>query len=199
MTWDQRYATDDYVFGTAPSGFLTAHAGLIPCGARTLCVADGEGRNSVWLAQQGCDVTAFDLSPNAIAKAAKLARDADVEPDFKVSTIEDWPWDAAPYDLVVAVFIQFLNPVERATVFDGLRRAVAPGGRLMLHGYTPKQVDYGTGGPGNPDFMYTETLLRDGFPDLTILRLDSYEKDLDEGAGHSGRSALIDLIADAPA
>ncbi|SNS41291.1 class I SAM-dependent methyltransferase [Antarctobacter heliothermus] len=199
MTWDQRYATNDYVFGTSPSGFLTAHAGLIPRGARTLCVADGEGRNSVWLAQQGCDVTAFDVSPNSIAKAGKLASDAGVAPTFTQSTIEDWDWDAAPYDLVVGVFIQFAPPELRTRIFAGLRRALAPGGRLMVHGYTPKQVDYGTGGPGNPDFMYTETLLRDAFSDLTILRLDSYEKDLDEGAGHSGRSALIDLIADAPA
>lgn len=199
MSWDQRYATDDYVFGTAPSGFLTAHAGLIPRGARTLCVADGEGRNSVWLAQQGCDVTAFDLSPNALSKAARLAKDAGVAPSFTLSTIEDWDWDAARYDLVVAVFIQFAPPDLRARLFAGLRRALAPGGRLMLHGYTPQQVDFGTGGPGNPDFMYTETLLRDAFGDLTILRLDSYEKILEEGAGHSGRSALIDLIADAPA
>ena len=73
MDWNTRFDTSDYVFGTAPSGFLTAHTGLIPPGARTLCIADGEGRNSVWLAQQGCDVTAFDLSPNAIAKAEKMA------------------------------------------------------------------------------------------------------------------------------
>ncbi|MGP6085360.1 SAM-dependent methyltransferase [Antarctobacter jejuensis] len=198
MSWDQRFATDDYVFGTAPAAFLTAHSGLIPPRARTLCVADGEGRNSVWLAQQGCDVTAFDVSPNAIAKAQKLAAKAGVAPRFECAPIEDWDWDANGYDLVVAVFIQFLSPAERTAVFSGLRRALAPGGRLMLHGYTPKQVDYGTGGPGNPDFMYTSRLLRDSFPDLTFLRLDSYEKHLSEGTGHEGRSALIDLIADAP-
>lgn len=199
MDWNTRYETADYVFGTAPSGFLTAHAGLIRPGARTLCIADGEGRNSVWLARQGCAVTAFDVSPNAIAKAQRLADTAGVAPHFHVSRIEDWDWDAAPYDLVVAVFFQFLTPAERAPVFDGLRRALAPGGRLMLHGYTPQQVAYGTGGPSNPAAMYTEDLLRASFPDLHILRLDSYEKDLSEGRGHAGRSALIDLIADAPA
>lgn len=198
MSWDQRFATDDYIFGTAPTGFLTAHSGLIPQGAKTLCVADGEGRNSVWLAQQGCAVTAFDVSPNAIAKAQKLALEAGVAPRFDCSTIEDWDWGADRYDLVVVVFIQFLSPQARVPVFDGIRRALAPGGRLMLHGYTPEQVAHGTGGPGNPDFMYTEDLLRDSFPDLTILRLDSYEKHLSEGKGHSGTSALIDLIADAP-
>ncbi|SMX36388.1 SAM-dependent methyltransferase [Maliponia aquimaris] len=199
MDWDTRYGTPDYVFGTVPSGFLTAHAGLIPPGARTLCIADGEGRNSVWLATQGCAVTAFDVSPNAIAKARRLAKEAGVAPRFEVARIEDWDWDAAPYDLVVAVFFQFLSPAERAPVFDGLRRALAPGGRLMLHGYTPQQVTYDTGGPSDPANMYTEDLLRESFPDLRLLRLDSYEKNLSEGRGHSGRSALIDLIADAPA
>ncbi len=198
MSWDQRFATDDYVFGTEPATFLTAHAGLIPSGARTLCVADGEGRNSVWLAQQGCDVTAFDVSPNALAKAQKLATTAGVSVRFDCSKIEDWDWGAEGYDLVVAIFIQFLSPPERCPVFAGLRRALAPGGRLLLHGYTPKQVDYGTGGPGNRNNMYTPDLLRESFPDLTVLRLDSYEKHLSEGKGHSGQSALIDLIADAP-
>lgn len=199
MTWNDRFDTQDYVFGTAPAGFLTAHAGLIPSHARTLCVADGEGRNSVWLAQQGCAVTGFDLSPNAIAKAETLARTAGVTPQLHVSTIEDWDWDAARYDLVVAIFIQFAPPEFRARIFANLRRALAPGGRLMLHGYTPKQVDYGTGGPRNRDFMYTEPLLREAFADMTILRLDSYEKHLEEGRGHSGQSAQIDFIADAPA
>ena len=199
MDWNTRFDTPDYVFGTRPSGFLTAHAGMIPPGARTLCIADGEGRNSVWLARQGCDVTAFDISPNAIAKAERLARQAEVAPRFVVSTIEDWNWDAPGYDLVVAIFFQFLSPAERTEVFAGLRRALLPGGRLMLHGYTPKQVEYGTGGPGNPANMYTEDMLREAFSDLRILRLDGYEKELDEGRGHSGRSALIDLIADAPA
>ncbi|MBW4984009.1 class I SAM-dependent methyltransferase [Mameliella sp. CS4] len=197
MDWNTRFDTSDYVFGTAPSGFLTAHTGLIPPGARTLCIADGEGRNSVWLAQQGCDVTAFDLSPNAIAKAEKLARSAGVSPDFNVSTIEGWDWSQT-YDLVVAVFFQFLSPEERTPVFAGLRRALAPGGRLMLHGYTPKQVEYGTGGPGDPANMYTADMLRDAFPDLTLLRLAEYEQELNEGAGHKGRSALVDLIGDAP-
>lgn len=197
MDWNTRYDTPDYVFGTRPSGFLTAHAGLIPAGARTLCIADGEGRNSVWLARQGCDVTAFDVSPNAIEKAERLAAEAGVSPRFQLSRIEDWDWSRT-YDLVVAVFFQFLSPDQRGPVFAGLRRALAPGGRLMLHGYTPQQVVYGTGGPRAPENMYTEGLLRDSFPDLTLLRLAAYEQDLDEGAGHKGRSALIDLIGDAP-
>lgn len=199
MDWDTRYATKTYLFGTEPSGFLTAHAGLVPKGARALCIADGEGRNSVWLARMGCEVTAFDGSPNALAKAQALADEAGVTARFEQATVEEWDWSGRQFDLVVGIFIQFAPPALRAQMFSGMRQALAPGGRLMLHGYTPKQVDYKTGGPSNPDFMYTDGLLRDAFGDLSLLRLDSYEKDLSEGAGHSGRSALIDLIADAPA
>lgn len=100
---------------------------------------------------------------------------------------------------MVGVFIQFVGPEGRTALFDGIRRALAPGGRLMLHGYTPEQVALGTGGPGRRENMYTEEMLRDSFADLQVLRLASYEKVLREGTGHSGRSALIDFIADAPA
>ena len=199
VDWDSRFDTGDYVFGTEPSVFLTSNQGLVPRGARALCVADGEGRNGTWLAAaRGCEVTAFDLSPNALSKAHALADKAGVTLDLQVSTIKDWDWSRT-YDLVVAVFIQFANPTSRATLFENLKRAVAPGGRLMLHGYTPEQVALGTGGPRDPDHMYTEALLHESFGDMEILRLGSYEKELSEGAGHSGRSALIDLIADKPA
>lgn len=143
-------------------------------------------------------MTGFDGSPVAVEKARALARTQGVAPAFQVSDILTWDWDAARYDLVVGVFFQFLAPLERAQVFAGMRRALAPGGRLMLHGYTPAQIAYGTGGPPHAENMYTEALLRDSFADLRILRLASYEKTLSEGSGHAGRSALIDLIAEDP-
>jgi SAM-dependent methyltransferase len=195
--WDGRYDRPDYYFGTEPAAFLTAHAGLVPAGAQALSVGDGEGRNATWLARQGCTVTAFDASSIAIGKARALAEARGVHVAFDHATIEDWDW-SRQFDLVVAVFVQFADPPARAALFEGLRRALAPGGRLMLHGYTPKQLEYGTGGPGKVENLYTETMLRAAFPDLSILRLAAYEAELAEGAGHAGRSALIDLIADAP-
>ena len=194
--WDTRYDRDGYLFGTEPARFLTAHRGLIPDGARTLCVADGEGRNAVWLAQQGCRVTAFDLSDVALRKAGKLAEDRSVEVDFRQADITRYDWQAERYDLVVAIFFQFLTPAQRGPVFDGLKAALAPGGRLMLHGYTPEQVEFGTGGPPHAENMYTEALLAEAFGDLRILRHAAYEAVIEEGEGHAGRSALIDLIAE---
>jgi SAM-dependent methyltransferase len=193
--WDERYSIDDYLFGTEPADFLVAQVHLLEPGLRALVVADGEGRNSVYLAQQGVEVVAMDASAVGVAKARKLADARGVEVDFRVADIMTWEWAPDAYDLVVAIFIQFLTPDQRPTVFDGMQHTLCPGGRLLLHGYRPEQVALGTGGPPNPAHMYTEELLRDAFGAMDIERLESYDAEIDEGTGHSGMSALIDLVA----
>jgi len=197
--WDARFAGEDYHFGTAPNIFLASQEALVRPGMSVLCVADGEGRNSVWLAKHGARVTAFDISPVGVEKAKRLAREAGVEVDYHLADINTWDWDAAQYDLVVVIFIQFLAPPERAKAFEGIARAVAPGGLLIMQGYRPKQVEYGTGGPPVPENLYTEALLREAFRDLEILQLVEHDAVLDEGPRHRGMSALIDLVARKPA
>ncbi|MEW5423394.1 cyclopropane-fatty-acyl-phospholipid synthase family protein [Amorphus sp. 3PC139-8] len=196
--WDDRYGSEGYVFGTEPADFLRARADLLAPGQTALAVADGEGRNSVFLAQKGLSVTAMDASSVGIEKAKRLAAERGVSIDFQIADIHRWNWTPEAYDLVVAVFIQFLTPAERPAVFQGMIRTLRPGGRLMLHGYRPEQVDYGTGGPPHRENMYTEALLREAFSDLVIEELDSYDADINEGHGHVGRSALIDLVARKP-
>ena len=193
--WEERYAgQDDFLFGRAPARFLTENPWLITPGARVLCVADGEGRNGVHLARAGMQVSSFDLSPTAVGRAQTLAAEAGVTLDANVSRWEDWDWDR-PFDMVVAIFVQFAGPEARAGQFADLGRALVSGGRLALHGYTPEQVQLGTGGPPFVENMYTETLLRDAFADWRIERLAAYEREVQEGRGHSGHSALIDLVA----
>ncbi len=193
--WDQRYEIDDYLFGTEPAAFLTRYADRIPAGAATLVVADGEGRNSVFLAEQGFDVTAMDVSSVGVAKAQALAATRGVTVSTQVADVLSWPWEPEAYDAVVAVFIQFLGPEQQPAVFDGMMRTLRPGGRLLLHGYRPEQVAYGTGGPPVTDNMYTEELLATAFADLDIEVLESYDAVITEGTGHDGMSALIDLVA----
>lgn len=197
--WDERFAAEGYLFGTEPTAFLAAQAGLLSPGQRALAVADGEGRNSVWLAGQGLKVTAFDASPVGVAKARRLAEARGVTVDFHIADIDAWDWDAEPFDVVAAIFIQFSPPAQRARVFAGLRRAVRPGGLLLLHGYRPEQLAYGTGGPPDAANMYDEALLRGAFGDWEILHLAAYDTEIREGAGHAGMSALIDLVARRPA
>ena len=196
--WDARFAGEDYHFGTAPNVFLASQEKLLRPGMSALCVADGEGRNSVWLAKHGLRVKAFDISPVGVEKARRLAREASVEVDYSIADINAWNWDAAQYDLVVVIFIQFLSPAERAKAFEGIARAVAPGGYLLIEGYRPRQVEYGTGGPPVPENMYTEPLLREAFGRFEILHLVEHDDELNEGPRHSGLSALIDLVARKP-
>jgi cyclopropane fatty-acyl-phospholipid synthase-like methyltransferase len=199
--WSARYrdAGDDYLFGTAPNKFLASQAEHFSAGMKVLAVADGEGRNSVWLAEQGCAVTATEISPVALEKAAKLARGRHVAVDFMQADILAWTWPTAAFDAVVGIFIQFVGPAERARQLAGMKQAVKPGGLLFLQGYTPKQLEYGTGGPSAVENLYTEALLREIFSDWEIVLLHEHEDLIDEGRGHSGRSALIDLIARKPA
>jgi SAM-dependent methyltransferase len=195
--WSTRYrsAGEDYVFGTIPNRFLAAQAALLASGADALSVADGEGRNAVWLAEQGLAVTATEISPVALEKARKLAAGRHVEVDFVLADAVAWDYPPAAFDFVVAIFIQFADPAQRARIFAGMARALRPGGHLILQGYTPKQLEYRTGGPSAVENLYTAELLREAFAGLEIVHLQEYEDVLEEGVGHKGRSALVGLVA----
>lgn len=196
--WEARHATDDYLFGTAPNAFLSSQRALIQPGMRALSIADGEGRNGVWLAEQGAQVHAVDFSPAALGKARKLAAERGVALETELADILEWDWPVAAYDLVVAIFIQFAPPPERERITAGIRRALKPGGLLILQGYTPRQIEFGTGGPPHAENMYTADLLRDWFGDWDILHLAEHESFISEGTHHHGMSALIDLVARKP-
>jgi 2-polyprenyl-3-methyl-5-hydroxy-6-metoxy-1,4-benzoquinol methylase len=196
--WNERFSAEGYLFGTAPNAFLAGQKHRLQPGMSALSVADGEGRNSIWLAQQGLRVTAFDFSPIAVRKARDWAGQAGVDVEYSVADIEDWDWDARQFDCIVAIFIQFASPPARARIFHGMTRALKPGGLLILQGYTPKQIEYRTGGPPHAENMYTAGLLRGSFGALDILHLAEHEDVVSEGRGHNGMSALIDLVASRP-
>jgi len=198
LRWDERFSVEGYHFGTEPNGFVAAQAHLLRSGTTALCIADGEGRNSVWLAQQGLRVTAFDFSPVGVEKARRLAAQKGVQVEHLEANVNDWDWDARQFDLVAAIFVQFMTPPERSCLFAGMVRTLAPGGILLLQGYTPKQLDYGTGGPKQVEQLYTEALLREAFASLEILHLREHEELIEEGDAHCGMSALIDLVARRP-
>lgn len=197
-TWNARFAGTDYHFGRGPNAFVEREAWRLRPGQSVLCVADGEGRNGVFLATRGLDVTAFDIAANGVAKARALAAEHAVSIDVREADIRVWDWDARAYDAVVAIFIQFLTPDERPEVFRGMQRAVRPGGLMLLEGYRPEQVGYRTGGPGKCQHLYTRDWLEATFAGWELLHLDAYDAEIREGTGHAGLSALIDLVARKP-
>ena len=143
-------------------------------------------------------VDAFDISEVGVAKARKLASQAGVTVDFHVADCEQWRWNADTYDAVVAIFVQFADPSMRERLFANMVSTLKRGGLLVLQGYTPKQLEYKTGGPPFASHLYTQELLRTLFAALRIVELREYEAVLTEGTQHSGRSALIGLVAEKP-
>ena len=193
--WDRRYAGEDYLFGQAPNGFLAAQAPRLQRGKSALALADGEGRNGVWLAQQGLKVLSIDSSAVAQEKARRLALARGIHIQLELVDLSTWSFPESRFDVIAAIFIQFAGPPLRAVLFQGIKRALKPNELLFLEGYRPKQLEYRTGGPSIVENLYTEAMLREAFSDLEILELNQYDAIIEEGAGHKGMSALIDLVA----
>jgi SAM-dependent methyltransferase len=196
--WDERFRTDEYVYGTAPNDFLVRVADQLPEQSRILALADGEGRNGVWLAKQGHHVHSVDGSQIALEKARVLAEQADVSMEFEQADLINWRWPQNQYDAVVAIFIQFAGPEARRRLFEGVIASLKPGGLLVLQGYRTEQLAYGSGGPPQEENLYTEQILRSELSGLDVLTLRAHDSVINEGKGHSGMSALIDFVGRKP-
>jgi len=192
--WEARFSAPGYLFGTEPNAFLKSKAHLLKAGQKVLSIADGEGRNGVFLAGLGLDVLATDISPTALAKSQALAKERGVTLRHELADLETWPWPIEAFDAVAGIFFQFLVPSARTRVFAHIKRALKPGGLLLVEGYGLGQLEYKTGGPGVPDQLYTRPMLQDAFGDFASLEIKEYDAALSEGAHHAGMSALVDLV-----
>lgn len=191
--WDRRYDVADYVYGTDPNAFLASQRHRLHPGMKALAVADGEGRNGVWLAALGLDVLAVDGSPVAIEKARRLAAARGVALRFEVANLLDWAWPSAAYDVLVAIFIHFMPP-DRARMHAAMAQALKPGGLLIMECFTPGQLEYGTGGPPVREMLYTGEMLREDFRGMDILGLEETVTELREGLFHRGPAAVARLV-----
>ena len=194
--WNERFDKEEFIFGEEPNKYLVQKATeYLKPHDKVLCIADGEGRNGVWLAKQGMQVVGFDASDIALSKAKQFAKDHQVEVEYSFSDTDSFAWHAETYDAVIAIFIQFADPAMRERIFQKTYETLKLGGIFILQGYTPKQLEYKTGGPSLIEHLYTEELIRDLTKDFKILELDNYEQELNEGARHAGMSALLGLVA----
>jgi cyclopropane fatty-acyl-phospholipid synthase-like methyltransferase len=191
--WDERFSEPGYAYGTEPNEFLASQKRYFKPGLKALAVADGEGRNGVWLAQQGLDVLSVDQSAVGLAKARELAAQRGVSIRTEQVDLTTWNWPEGEFDAVVAIFIHF-PPAVRARMHERMYAALKPGGVLILEAFTPKQLEYKTGGPQDPAMLYTMEMLRMDFPAGERLLLEEMITGLNEGPYHRGQSAVVRLV-----
>jgi SAM-dependent methyltransferase len=195
--WDDRYSSAEYVYGTEPSDFLAERYAELPPGGEILCLADGEGRNGVFLASRGMRVTAVDSSAVGLAKAERLAAERGVALTTVVADLSVWDVGEARWDGVVSIWAHLPAPI-RAELQPRLARALRPGGVLLLEHYHPRQVGYGTGGPADPTMMLTLAELDAAFAGWTRLHTFEGERIVIEGSGHGGNSYVTQAILQKP-
>lgn len=192
--WDQRYDTEDYIFGTQANDFLQATAPQATPGMTALVPADGEGRNGVYLASLGYQVTTLDISTKAVEKASKLAATHGVELDARVADLFSWEWPTDAYDLICICFSHML-PEQNPDFIRRALRALKPAGRLIIEGYHVSQMDFCSGGPRNPAMLYSRHLMQEILAEAKIILMQETRRQLAEGPRHQGEAATLQLIA----
>ena len=196
LFWDERYSEDTWAYGCAPNDFLRQQAAGLPSGD-ALCLAEGQGRNGVHLAERGHRVTIQDLSPVGLERARQLAAERGVDLSCLCCDLNEFEPAAESVDLVVAIWMHL--PADlRATVHRRALRALRPGGTLILEAYTPRQLGLGSGGPPSADLLIEPEQLRQEFPGLQWLVLEERRRWIEEGPYHRGESAVVQACGRKP-
>jgi SAM-dependent methyltransferase len=195
--WDERYKGEDFAFGTTPNAFLVSQAEHLKPGLRALVPGDGEGRNGVWLAEQGLVVDTVDVSPLGVAKAKRLAKERGVEINAVLADLLTWAWPRNTYDIIAALYIHFFDS-DRPTIHRAMLDALKPGGILILEAFRPEQLElqkiHRSGGPKTADMLYSRAKLAEDFAGFSILHLEEAVMELAEGHRHSGKAAIIRAV-----
>lgn len=189
--WDERYASRDFVYGTAPNAFLATQLRALPAG-KILLPAEGEGRNAVFCATQGWEVTAFDQSESGRKKAMQLATTQNVQFDYRISSIEDFT-PPATFDVIALVYAHF-PPAVREHFHRRLQSWLKPGGRVILEGFHKDQLRLSSGGPKSEAMLFSPDQLAKDFDQLTLLQNEVQRIELDEGEHHRGEAVVVRLV-----
>lgn len=195
--WNERYQAQDYIFGVNPNDFIRAVTPLAAQDETAFAPADGEGRNGVYLAQLGYDVSSVDVSNLAVDKAMALAAQHDVQINANVGDVFTHPLTDGQYDVVIVCFMHFM-PEDHTAFMNRMQDCVKPGGLFIMEGYTVDQIPLTSGGPKNPDMMMSREQLAREFASFDILLLQETRRQLSEGARHDGEAATVQLLARKP-
>ena len=192
--WDSRYAEEGFAYGVTPNTFLSSFAEIFSAGKKVLVLGDGEGRNGVWLAEQGCEVTCVDSSSVGIKKSLNLALDKGVTINAICEDLNQWNWPELTFDFVVIIYVHFPADI-RAALHNKVALALKAGGMLIMESFTPEQLNYASGGPPVAEMLYTPKMMREDFKSLKIQELTECVTELNEGKYHCGPGAVLRLVA----
>lgn len=199
--WDQRYAEPGFAFGEKPNEWLAANRDLFQPGMRALVPGDGEGRNGVFLAELGLDVTTVDASSVGVRKAQALAAKRGVKIDAQAADLLAWQWPKASFDVVASIYLHWPSRI-RPQMHELMMAALKPGGIIVLEAYTPRQLSHratgSVGGPADIDMLFEPSALRQDFAGMEIRHLEEVDVVLGEGNRHTGRSSVVRLLARLP-
>lgn len=191
--WDERYAKPGYSYGTDPNRFLVSVVDRIPSG-RVLCLGDGEGRNGVYLAQQGFEVTSLDQSGVGLEKVRALAAERGVAIETMQADLADFAIEPGAWHGIVSIFCHF-QPALRTRVHHSSVRGLAPGGAFVLEAFTPRQLEYQTGGPREADRLVSLAALEQDLAGLDFAIGQEIERQVIEGDRHTGLGAVVQVLA----
>lgn len=191
--WDEVYAVDEYVYGKNPNDFLKDNIDRLKEG-NVLCLAEGEGRNAVYLARQGFDVTAVDSSLVGLGKTRALARENGVEVNVFHSDLAEFRINPGVWDNIISIFCH-LPPILRRKVHQSAAQGLREGGVMLLEAYTPKQLDFATGGPPSAEMMYTLETLKQDLQGLEFIHQQELVREVVEGTKHHGTASVVQVIA----
>ncbi|MEW4561778.1 class I SAM-dependent methyltransferase [Bremerella sp. JC770] len=192
--WNERFGREEYIYGTAPNTFLEQSVHTFPSGGNVLCIAEGEGRNALFLGKQGHQVHAVDLSIEGKAKAERLAQENGVSLQYTICDLNDFEYGENRWDAIVSIFAH-VDSASRANIYPKAIASLKEGGVFLLESYHPKQLEYGTGGPKDVNMLVTLEDLRPLFPGMTIVHEAELERDVTEGSFHTGNAYVTQWIA----
>ena len=192
--WDERFALPEPFYGEEPNSYLRAQANLrLAPPMKVLVPADGYGRNGLWLAKQGFNVTTVDVSHVGVERARKTAGATGIPATILLADLNSWNWPRAEFDAVVAIYLH-LPPDQRPKIHAHMMGALKPGGLLILEAFTPGQLSFTSGGPKQVELLYTAEILRGDFAGAEVLELAESVVDLEEGLRHSGKGAVVRAV-----
>jgi SAM-dependent methyltransferase len=191
--WDKRYSEEVYAYGKEPNEFLVQYLSFIPQGGHVLCLAEGEGRNALYLAEKGYQVTAVDFSAVGMQKAQLRAQQRGLTLQTIVEDLTTFDMGHAKWDGIISIFAHLPSEL-RKQIHQNVQHALKPGGFLLLEAYRPEQLDYRTGGPAQRDFLVNLEILHRELPLLVIDYEKELIRDIHEGKFHHGESAVVQLV-----